>query len=59
MNKLTELRALFADMLAADQAYKKADPMVVHIAHAELKAARFRYNRAAGEYVAGLLGDGE
>lgn len=59
MNPLTELRALYADMLAKDSAYKKADPMVVHIAHAELKAARFRYNRAAGEYVAGLLVGGE
>lgn len=52
---LPELRTLYEEMLAADQAYKKADPLEVHHAHAALRAARFRYNRACGEYVAELL----
>lgn len=52
---LTELRTLYAAMLEADAAYKKADPLDVHNAHAALKARRFAYNRAAGEYVADLL----
>lgn len=52
---LEELRTLYAAMLEADAAYKKADPLDVHNAHAALKARRFAYNRAAGEYVAELL----
>ena len=52
---LSELRTLHAAMLEADAAYKKADPLDVHNAHAALKARRFAYNRAAGEYVAELL----
>ena len=52
---LEELRTLYAAMLEADAAYKKADPLDVHNAHAALKARRFAYNRAAGEYVAKLL----
>lgn len=52
---LSELRTLHAAMLEADSAYKKADPLDVHNAHAVLKARRFAYNRAAGEYVAELL----
>lgn len=52
---LPELRTLYAAMLEADAAYKKADPLDVHNAHAALKARRFAYNRAAGEYVADLL----
>lgn len=52
---LSELRTLYAAMLEADAAYKKADPLDVHNAHATLKARRFAYNRAAGEYVAELL----
>lgn len=52
---LEELRTLYAAMLEADAAYKKADPLDVHNAHAALKARRFAYNRAAGEYVAQLL----
>lgn len=56
---LEDLRTLFKEMLAADQAYKKADPLEVHHAHAALRAARLRYNRACGEYVAELLEDGE
>jgi len=54
---LDQLRAMHAEMLAANKAYKKSEPDVVHIAHAELKAKRFAFNRAAGEYVAGLLED--
>ena len=56
---LTELRTLYAAMVEADAAYKKADPLDVHNAHAALKARRFAYNRAAGEYVAQLLEDAE
>ena len=52
---LEDIRILFEEMIAADQAYKKADPLEVHHAHAALRAARFRYNRACGEYVAELL----
>jgi hypothetical protein len=52
---LEELRTLYAAMLEAGVAYKKADPLDVHNAHAALRAARFRYSRASGEYVAGLL----
>ena len=52
---LTDLRPLYESMLAADREYKRAEPDVVHIAHAEFKAARFRYNVACGEYVAELL----
>ena len=52
---LEELRALYTAMLEADAAYKKADPLDVHNAHAALRAARFRYSRACGEYVAELL----
>lgn len=55
MNDLTQLRTLHADMLATHKAYIKSPPDEVHIAHAEYKAARFRYNVACGEYVAGLL----
>lgn len=55
---LEELRTLYAAMLEADAAYKKADPLDVHNAHAALKARRFAYNRAAGEYVAVLLEEG-
>lgn len=54
-----ELRTLYDAMLAANAAYKRADPDVVHIAHAEFKAARFRYNVACGEYVAKLLENGK
>lgn len=53
-----ELRTLYDAMLAANVAYKRADPDVVHIAHAEFKAVRFRYNVACGEYVAKLLESG-
>ena len=52
---LSELSTLYAAMLEADAAYKKADPLDVHNAHAALKARRFAYNRAAGEYVAALI----
>jgi len=52
---LEELRPLHDAMLAADKDYKRAEPDVVHIAHAELKARRFKFNSAAGEYVAELL----
>lgn len=52
---LSELLTLYTEMLEADAAYKKADPLDVHNAHAALKARRFAYNRAAGEYVAKLL----
>ena len=52
---LSDLRALYAAMLEADKEYKRAEPDVVHIAHAELKARRFKFNSAAGEYVAELL----
>jgi hypothetical protein len=52
---LSELRTLYAAMLEADVAYKKADPLDVHNAHAALRAARFRYSRASGEYVAALI----
>ena len=52
---LTELRTLYAAMLEADAAYKKADPSVVHIAYYTMRNARFEFNQAAGEYVAELL----
>ena len=52
---LSELRTLYTATLEADAAYKKADPDEVHNAHAALRAARFRYSRAGGEYVAMLL----
>jgi hypothetical protein len=52
---LEELRHLYEAMLAADREYKRAEPDVVHIASAEFKAARFAFNRAAGEYVVDLL----
>jgi hypothetical protein len=63
---LSELRTLYTAMLEADAAYKKADPLDVHNAHAALKARRLAYNRAAearrlaynraaGEYVAALI----
>lgn len=52
---LSELRTLYTEMLETDAAYKKADPLDVHNAHAALRAARFRYSRASGEYVAMLL----
>ncbi|UNY40234.1 hypothetical protein KLEP174_gp44 [Pseudomonas phage vB_PcuM_ KLEP17-4] len=51
----SHLRDLLNAMIAASEAYKRADPDVVHIAHAEFKAARFRYNVACGEYVAEQL----
>ena len=52
---LTDLRPLYEAMLAADREYKRADPDEVHIAHAALKARRFAYCKAAGEYAAQLL----
>lgn len=52
---LEDLRPLFSAMVEADREYRRAEPDVVHIAHAELKARRFAYNRAAGEYVAQLF----
>ncbi|MNR65652.1 hypothetical protein D3C85_1887930 [compost metagenome] len=52
---MDELRALHTAMVAAHQAYCRSPADEVHIAHAEYKAARFRYNVACGEYVAGLL----
>lgn len=52
---LSELRPLYEAMLAAGREYKRAEPDDVHIAHAALKARRFAYCRAAGEYVAALL----
>ena len=52
---LTELRTLYATMIKAESAYKKADPLDVHNAYAALKAIRFSYNLAAGQYVAKLL----
>ena len=52
---LTELRALYDVMLEAEAEYRKADPLDVHIAHAALKARRFAYSRASGQYVAQLL----
>jgi hypothetical protein len=52
---LTDLRPLYESMLAADREYKRAEPDEVHIAHADLKAKRFAFNRAAGEYVVDLL----
>ena len=52
---LSDLRPLYEAMLAADREYKRADPDEVHIAHADLKARRFGFNKASGEYVAGLL----
>ena len=55
MTPLENLRTLHAAMLEAQHEYNRADPDVVHIAHAEYKAAKFRYNVAAGEYVAALL----
>lgn len=57
--ELTELRALHAEMVGAEQAYNKADPLDVHHAHAAMRASRFRYARAAGEYVAVLLDGGK
>lgn len=52
---LEDLRPLFAAMLAADLEYRRAEPDDVHIAHAELRAKRFAFNKAAGEFVAELL----
>lgn len=52
---LEELRPLHDAMLAADLEYKRAEPDDVHIANAALKARRFAYCKAAGEYVAALL----
>lgn len=52
---LPDLRPLYEAMLAADREYRRAEPDVVHIAHAALKDRRFAYNKAAGEYVAALL----
>lgn len=52
---LSDLRPLYEAMLAADREYKRAEPDDVHIAHAALKARRFAYNRASGEYAANLL----
>ncbi len=52
---LADLRQLQNAMILAELEYKRADPDVVHVAHAELKAKRFAYNRAAGEYVSELL----
>lgn len=52
---LPDLRPLYESMLAADREYKRAEPDVVHIAHAELKVRRFAYCKAAGEYVSELL----
>ena len=52
---ITDLRQLQTAMILAELEYKRADPDVVHIAHAELKAKRFAYNGAAGEYVSELL----
>ena len=49
------LRTLHAAMLEAQREYNRADPDVVHIAHAEYKAAKLRYNVACGEYVAEFL----
>ena len=54
---LDELRPLYEAMLAADREYKRAEPDEVHIAHATLKARRFGFNKAAGEYVAAMLED--
>lgn len=56
---LSDLRPLYEAMLAADREYKRAEPDDVHIAHAVLKARRFAYNRASGEYVAQLLEESE
>lgn len=55
IENLEPLRELFEAMKAAHVAYTKAEPDEVHIYFAEHKAARFRYNVAAGEYVAKLL----
>jgi hypothetical protein len=52
---LSEIRTLYAAMLEADAAYKKADPSVVHIAYYTMRNARFEFNQAAGEYVAALI----
>lgn len=52
---LTDLRPLYESMLAADREYKRAEPDDVHIAHAVLKARRFAYCKASGEYVAQFL----
>lgn len=52
---LEPLRQLHAAMVAAERAYHRAEPDVVHHAHAALRSARFRYSRACGEYVAELL----
>ena len=52
---LPDLRPLYEAMLSADREYKRAEPDEVHIAHAALKARRFGFNKAAGEYVAALL----
>lgn len=52
---LEPLRALHAAMIAAHQAYCRSPAEEVHYYHAAFKAARFAFNRACGEYVAGLL----
>lgn len=52
---LSELRPLYEAMLAAEREYKRAEPDDVHNAQAALRARRFWFNRAAGEYVAKLL----
>lgn len=52
---LEELNMRRAYMLEAEKEYKRAEPDVVHHAAAEFKAARFEFNRAAGEYVSELL----
>lgn len=52
---LEDIRPLYEAMLSADREYKRAEPDDVHIAHAALKARRFAYCKAAGEYVAQLL----
>jgi len=52
---LHDLRPLYESMLSADREYKRAEPDDVHIAHAVLKARRFAYCKASGEYVAELL----
>jgi hypothetical protein len=59
MSNLTPLHTLRAAMIEANRAYLKSPPEDVHIAHAEYKAARARYNVACGEYVTGLLEDAE
>lgn len=52
---ISDLRPLYEAMLAADREYKRAEPDDVHEAHAALKARRFAFNKASGEYVAALL----